>query len=84
MLDAPQLFESGGERLCARVLCVTAPQELRLRRITERDGISQTAARQRAASQLSEEYLTENSDFTVINDGRDILSQLNRFKEESL
>lgn len=84
VLDAPQLFESGGERLCARVLCVTAPQELRLRRITERDGISQSAARQRAAAQLSEEYFTENSDFTVINDGRDIISQLIRFKEELL
>ena len=84
VLDAPQLFESGGERLCARVLSVTAPEDLRLKRIIERDGISKQQARDRMNAQHSEEFFKENSDFTVINDGRDIISQLKIFKEESL
>ena len=84
VLDAPQLFESGGERLCARVLSVTAPEDLRLKRIIERDVISKQQARDRMNAQHSEEFFKENSDFTVINDGRDIISQLKIFKEESL
>ena len=84
VLDAPQLFESGGERLCARVLSVTAPEELRLKRIMKRDGITPEQAAQRMNAQYSEEFFKENSDFTVINDGRDIISQLKLFKEELL
>lgn len=84
VLDAPQLFESGGERLCARVLSVTAPEELRLKRIMKRDGITPEQATQRMNAQYSEEFFKENSDFTVINDGRDIISQLKLFKEELL
>lgn len=84
VLDAPQLFESGADKLCARVLSVTAPAELRLKRIMERDGITETQARERMNAQHSETFFKENSDFTVINDGRDILSQLKLFKEESL
>lgn len=84
VLDAPQLFESGGEKLCARVLSVTAPKEQRLERIMKRDGITPQQAQERMSAQHSEEFFKENSDFTVINDGRDIISQLRLFKEELL
>lgn len=84
VLDAPQLFESGADRLCARIVSVTAPEELRLERIMRRDGISKEQALKRMGAQHSEAFFKEHSDFTVINDGRDILSQLKTFKEESL
>lgn len=84
VLDAPQLFESGADRLCARIVSVTAPEELRLERIMRRDGITKAQALERMGAQHSEAFFRENSDFTVINDGRDIISQLKTFKEESL
>lgn len=84
VLDAPQLFESGGDKLCARIISVTAPQELRIERIMRRDGITKHRALERMGAQYGEEFFRENSDFTVINDGRDIISQLNEFREEFL
>lgn len=84
VFDASQLFESGANELCARVVCVCAPEELRLERILRRDGITPAQARARTAAQHSAEFFRENSDFTVINDGRDIYSQINKFKEDSL
>lgn len=47
VLDAPQLFESGADALCAYTLAVTAPEDTRLARIMERDGIDRAAARLR-------------------------------------
>lgn len=55
-----------------------------LKRIMKRDGITPEQAAQRMNAQYSEEFFKENSDFTVINDGRDIISQLKLFKEELL
>ena len=47
VLDAPQLFESGADALCAYTLAVTAPEDTRLARIMERDGIDRAAAQLR-------------------------------------
>lgn len=81
VLDAPQLFESGGDKLCTKIIAVTAPEEIRQKRITQRDKISEDAAKLRMNAQLGEDYYIEHSDFTVINDGRDIKSQIDRILE---
>lgn len=84
VLDAPQLFESGADSLCTKIISVTAPYELRLERIMKRDGITQELAEKRMAAQHSEEFFIEHSDFTVINDGRDIASQIEKLLEEAV
>lgn len=84
VLDAPQLFESGADGLCAKIISVTAPYELRLERIIRRDGISRELAEKRMRAQHSEEFFIEHSDFTVINDGRDTASQIKKLQEEIL
>ena len=84
VFDAPQLFESGADSMCARILCVSAPQELRLRRIMERDGITEQQARQRMAAQLGDEVLQSRSDFVIINDGGDIDRQIDEFLNNCL
>lgn len=65
VFDAPQLFESGADKLCDVIISVTAPKEVRLKRITERDNLSQEEAQQRMNAQLSEEFFKENSDFVL-------------------
>lgn len=65
IFDAPQLFESGGEVLCDKVIAVVAPKELRLRRIMERDGISEQAALLRMNAQHEEAYYTARADFII-------------------
>ena len=65
IFDAPQLFESGGEKLCDYVITVTAPPEIRLQRIMQRDMISEDAAKLRMNAQYGEEYYTSRADFII-------------------
>ena len=69
-VDAPQLFEAGFEKDYDCILCVTAPEEERLRRIVLRDGISAEQAKLRMKNQKTEEEYRMRSDF-VLNNGAD-------------
>ncbi len=71
MIDAPLLFESGFDKLCDLIICVDAPDELSVRRIMDRDGITREAAERRLSVQLSAHELIRKSDAVVINDGTD-------------
>ena len=69
LLDAPTLFESGIDRLCDFIISCIAPAELRLRRITARDGITEEQARARIASQHDDSFFRQRSDYIIENDG---------------
>ncbi len=71
MIDAPLLFESGFDKLCDFIVCVTAPDELSVHRIMSRDGITRDAAMQRLSAQLPACELIRRSDAVIINDGTD-------------
>ncbi len=77
ILDAPQLFESGGEVLCDKVIAVTAPESVRLSRIMQRDGITEAEARLRIGAQHPEAYYTQQADYTIDGsaDVRDVQRQ---------
>lgn len=68
ILDAPTLFESGADRLCDKVMVVTAARELRIKRIMERDGISLKEATARVDAQPAEEFYTSRADFIISSD----------------
>ena len=67
IVDAPVLFESGFNKECDIILCVIARGDIRLERITSRDGISEEAAKQRIASQMADEELISRSDIVIRN-----------------
>ncbi len=67
VLDAPTLFESGADKNCNRIIAVTAPKDIRLKRIMERDGIGEAEALSRIGSQLSEEFYSEHADYIIEN-----------------
>jgi len=56
ILDAPTLFESGCDKLCAETLAVVAPQPIRLDRIIKRDGLSKEDALRRIRAQKDDEW----------------------------
>ena len=66
-LDAVNLFESGLDRLCDRTIAVTAPTELRVKRIMARDGISEQYARLRINAQKQDEYYRGKCDCELNN-----------------
>ncbi len=69
LIDAPVLYESGFDKHCAAVLCVTAPEEVRIGRIMRRDGITREAAQARLKSQMDGEELLRRADYVIENDG---------------
>ena len=68
-IDAIALIESGLAEKCDVVVGVTAREETRLRRIMEREGISEDYARARIAAQKDEAFFAEHCDYLLTNDG---------------
>lgn len=69
IIDAPLLFESGLERYCNYVIALVADKELKIKRICQRDNISEEVAKSRLNIQHEDSYYTEKADF-VINNSR--------------
>lgn len=67
LIDAPLLYESGGDRLCDAVLAVVAKDSVRLKRIMQRDSLSEDAARARMGSQQSCEEYAARADYVIEN-----------------
>lgn len=68
-IDAIGLFESGLNRLCDLTVAVTAPEEARVQRLMQRDGISPEYARSRIAAQPSARWFAERCDAVLENNG---------------
>lgn len=67
-IDAIGLFEGGLEPLCDVTVAVTAPEEARIQRLMQRDGISEEYARARIKAQHSEDWFRERCDHVLVND----------------
>ena len=68
-IDAYGLFESGLNSLCDVTVAITAPEEMRVQRIVDRDQITAEKAKQRLAAQRPQEELEALCDHTLRNDG---------------
>ena len=66
-IDAIGLFEGGLAELCQVTVAVTASEELRVRRLMERDGISEEYARSRIAAQRSQDWFRQHCTVTLDN-----------------
>lgn len=66
-IDAISLLEGGLDQMCDRTIAVTAPLELRVRRIMARDNISEQYARLRISAQKPDEYYRERCDLELNN-----------------
>lgn len=67
LFDAPQLFEAGMDIICDYTVAVISDDELRIRRIKERDNISEEDAIKRLNIQLSDSFFIEKCDFYIEN-----------------
>lgn len=66
-IDAIALFEGGLAELCDVTVAVTAPEEVRVKRLMLRDNISEDYARSRIAAQHSEQWFREHCDYILEN-----------------
>jgi dephospho-CoA kinase len=68
-IESAILFESGIDRMVDRVVVVTAPEEVRLQRVMQRDGITREKAYEWMTRQLPQDEVRHRADFEIINDG---------------
>ena len=68
-IDAIALFEGGLAELCDVTVAVTAPTEIRIRRLMERDCISEEYARARIHAQRTDSWFRKKCDHVLENDG---------------
>jgi len=71
--EAAILFESGADRFMDMTVLVYAPEQLRLARVMERDGVEEKEVRQRMSRQMSEEKKKELADAVIFNDEKAML-----------
>lgn len=82
-MESAIIYESGIYRLVDRVIVVTAPLEVRIRRVMKRDHISREKVLEWMDRQLPQEEVVSRADFELVNDGEaDIEQQLNLFIEQ--
>ena len=82
-MESAILFESGADTLVNKTVAVTAPQEVRIQRIIERDGITREKALQWMARQWSQADVMDRADYIIVNDGvTDIDEQIESLLEK--
>lgn len=89
-LESAILFDSRFDQRVSfdAIVCVTAPLELRIRRVMSRDGISREKTLEWIGRQLPQEEMLRRSNFEIVNDGHrylnhqidEILKQINHLK----
>lgn len=78
-VESAILFESGFDREVDKILTVSAPLELRITRVMERDRVGREQVLERITAQISDEERNRLSDFSVENaETSDIHAQLVR------
>ena len=78
-MESAILYESGAFRLVDKTIVVTAPEEIRIQRVMQRDGISREKVLEWMARQLPQEEVRRRADFEIVNDGEaNIEQQLNK------
>lgn len=76
-LESAILFESGFDRRIRfdRVVCVSAPRDVRIQRIMRRDNISAAKAAEWIDTQMAQEEVERRSHFVIVNDGKSDIEQ---------
>lgn len=71
--EAALIFESGSQRDLDLVIGVTAPEDLRIKRTMERDGIRADEVRRRMSRQISDVIKMRLCDLVIYNDEKQLL-----------
>ncbi|HLS94450.1 dephospho-CoA kinase [Sphingobacterium allocomposti] len=66
--EAALLFESGSYKSLDYTILVTAPLEMRIKRVVKRDAVSREQVLDRINKQMPDEKKSEIADFVIVND----------------
>ena len=68
-IDAIGLLEGGLDTLCDVTVAVTAPEDVRVARLTARDNITRQQAQMRIDGQKKQDYFRQSCDYILENNG---------------
>ena len=71
--EAALLFEAGAADLMDLVIGVSAPRELRINRVMNRDGVSREEVLKRMTRQMEDEIKMKRCDFVIVNDEQNLI-----------
>jgi dephospho-CoA kinase len=71
--EAALLFESDSYKFCDKMVMVTAPLDMRVKRVIMRDGFSEEEILKREDKQFTEEKKSALSDFVIKNDNVELV-----------
>ena len=76
-LESAILFDSGFDRRIHfdYIVCVSAPLEIRIQRVMNRDGISREKTMEWISCQLPQEEVLKRADFEIVNDGMEDIDE---------
>lgn len=81
--EAALLFESDSYKMCDKTIMVTAPLQMRIQRVTARDGMSEAEMMSRESKQFTEDKKVKLADFVIKNDNSElVIPQVLRLHEE--
>ena len=72
-MECAILYEAHLEDFVDKVVAVTAPREVRIERVMQRDGISYERASEWVDKQMLQENVESRADYVIVNDGRQSL-----------
>jgi len=72
-METAIIFENSLEKYFDKIISVISPQEMRIQRVMQRTNMSRNEIEKRISIQLSNEILTEKSDFVIINNEKEAL-----------
>jgi len=73
LLEAAILFETGTYRSLDATISVTAPKELRIKRVVSRDKMGESEVKARMRNQMAPEEINRKADFLLVNDEKRLL-----------
>lgn len=71
--EAAILFESKLEHKFDHIIMVSAPEDVRLHRVMDRDGVDEKDVKARMKNQWAEALKVQKADFVIVNDGKEFL-----------
>ena len=82
-MESAILFESGIHQLVDKVVVVTAPDDVRIQRVMQRDGISREKVQEWMQRQWPQEKVRQQADYEIVNDGQaDVDVQIEQLLEK--
>jgi dephospho-CoA kinase len=71
--EAALLFESDSYKMCDKTIMITAPLDMRVARVMERDGLSKAEILSRDSKQFTQEVKLGLADYSIKNDNTELV-----------